>query len=68
VPRAIHLSLKLDPDREPIAGVLSSQHHPDRSFDGWLELASAIEDARNTATPLTTARTPRSDATSTRSP
>lgn len=45
----IHLELDLDLHREPIAGVLSSQNVHIRSFDGWMELASAIEDARNGA-------------------
>lgn len=50
----IHLELELEPTRQPIAGVLSSQYLPSRSFDGWLELASAIEDARNSAALATT--------------
>ena len=42
----IHLELELEPDGQPIAGVLWTPNLPIRAFDGWLELASAIEDAR----------------------
>jgi hypothetical protein len=55
VAHTIHLELDLEPDRDRIAGVLSSKHRPDRSFSGWLELASAIDQARNNALPSTTA-------------
>jgi hypothetical protein len=49
MPDTIHLDIELEPDREPIAGVLRSPDLPARAFDGWLELASAIEDARHGA-------------------
>jgi hypothetical protein len=44
--RTIHLELALERNHEPIAGVVSSETEPSRSFEGWLELASAIEEAR----------------------
>jgi hypothetical protein len=46
MPHIIRLELELDTDGQPIAGVLWTPNLPNRAFDGWLELASAIEDAR----------------------
>jgi hypothetical protein len=55
--RTIHVELDLEPNREPIAGTLSRQDFT-CPFDGWLELASAIETARADGTSAPAARPP----------
>jgi len=45
----IQVRLELEPDRQPIAGVLYRHALPGQPFCGWLELASAIEAARDGA-------------------
>jgi hypothetical protein len=61
MPDKIYLELELEPDRDPIAGIVRIRDVPTRPFDGWLELASAIEDARNNAAAAATA--PQQDRT-----
>jgi hypothetical protein len=40
----VHLAIELD--SEPIRGLVSETGAPGRSFNGWIELVEAIEDAR----------------------
>ena len=68
MPDTIHLVIELEPDREPIAGVLRSRDVPTRAFDGWLELASAIEDARHCAAPAARGTPPEPNLASTKTP
>jgi hypothetical protein len=63
----LHLGLDLDLDRQPITGRLRGHEIPTRSFEGWLELASAVEDARTNAS-ATTALSPRLHPGSTNTP
>lgn len=67
VAHILHLDLDLYLDRQPITGRLGGHEIPSRSFEGWLELASAVEDARTTA-PATTSLTPRPRPESTDDP
>lgn len=46
VPRVRHLLLVLEPRSEPIRGTLTEAGHPPEAFRGWIELAAAIERAR----------------------
>lgn len=55
VPRTIDVSIQFDVGAEPITGRLRHAARPGRPFYGWLELASAIEDALSTAGDDTTA-------------
>lgn len=48
--RSVRIELELELDADTIAGTLSSPDSPSHPFDGWLELASAIEQLRTTAT------------------
>ena len=48
--RSVRIELELELDADTIAGTLSSPDTPSHPFDGWLELASAIEQLRTTAT------------------
>lgn len=42
-PRRLHLSLVLEPDREPIRGALETRRGERHEFEGWIELAAALE-------------------------
>ncbi len=41
-----HLHLAIELDSDPIRGLVSETGAQERSFNGWIELAEAIEDAR----------------------
>jgi len=43
------LQLSIEVDSEPISGSVSDGAHGAQSFNGWIELAAAIEAARITA-------------------
>jgi hypothetical protein len=64
----IQVGLELEFNREPIAGVISTPGSPSRAFDGWLELAAALEDARGTPAPAVTSRSEQPDLFSTDTP
>jgi hypothetical protein len=55
--RTARLTLELDIDAQPVSGQLQLDGSIARDFDGWLELTSLIETARNTA--KASADTPR---------
>jgi hypothetical protein len=42
-----HLKLAIDIDSDPISGSVSNGTGDPRAFQGWIELASVIEAARN---------------------
>ena len=44
--RRHQLAIDLDPAAEPIQGWLAEEGQPPRFFLGWLELSSALEQAR----------------------
>jgi hypothetical protein len=46
--RLTHLLIELDLDATPIAGYIATDREARRSFHGWLELSSAIEERRTT--------------------
>jgi hypothetical protein len=64
----IHVELDLEPNREPIAGTLSGQDFTARPFDGWLELASAIEAARTDGMPVPTTESDKAQGETSTSP
>lgn len=39
----LHLSLELEVDSEPIKGWLQAERGERREFEGWMELAAALE-------------------------
>lgn len=39
----VHLHLELDPDADPIAGVVHAGDEGARPFSGWMELTRAVE-------------------------
>ena len=43
--RRLHLSLELEPHREPIRGRLRVLHGDPREFEGWMELAAELQAA-----------------------
>jgi hypothetical protein len=45
----LQLYVDLELESVPIGGAVSSDQHPSRPFQGWLELASAIETLRREA-------------------
>jgi hypothetical protein len=47
--RHLQVTIDLELDPGPIGGHVSSYRHPGRRFQGWLELASAIEQLRTAA-------------------
>jgi hypothetical protein len=64
----LQLILRLEGLREPIAGVLQDDRGAQRDFAGWMELISAIEDARqqeacavDSAAPAASVTEPASD-------
>jgi hypothetical protein len=44
----LRFQLELDRERDPIEGRLTTQQGQTITFTGWLELMSALEDARET--------------------
>jgi hypothetical protein len=49
--------LNIDLNEEPVGGILSQEHHPDRAFSGWFELVGFLEDAVRGATGTSPERT-----------
>jgi hypothetical protein len=46
-PTRAQIKLEVDRESEPITGVLEDERGERRPFLGWIELISAIEDARS---------------------
>jgi hypothetical protein len=44
--RAIRVTLQLDVGSDPLSGTVSIEGRQQRRFQGWIELAAAIESAR----------------------
>ena len=47
-----HLELAIEVDSDPISGSVSNGNRQSQPFIGWIELVSAIEAARSSATHL----------------
>lgn len=41
--KMLRLSLEVEPDSEPIKGSLAPEHGQRRTFQGWMELAAALQ-------------------------
>jgi hypothetical protein len=50
-----HLELAIEVDSDPISGSVSNGNRQSQPFIGWIELVAAIEAARSSATPATSA-------------